>query len=479
MARLIIHIGIETKVLKIDWGPYERPAELPNFETLARKHRFQILGKACRDNSIDSLFLGHHQDDQAETVLMRLISGHRMFGLGGIRRESEIPECYGIHGVHESGGSSSHETPRPVFSVYRRPEQEPAKGYTAPSPLPTETGGIRVYRPLLGFTKDRLTATCKADDMKWFEDHTNKDPTLTSRNAIRHIYSSHAMPAALSVPSLVNLAGKFEAKHDLLLHKAKACLRGTIQSFSNRSGIITVELPSLSHLKDELSRSDMGLVAALILRQLVQYVTPDEQIHLQSFHGAISRVFPELSNNDNTSESKPTSFTVSGVQFKPLPPSFTKQRAGKKWAWLISRQPYNAALPRPGFQISPPVSNPPVLSWTPWTLYDGRFWIRVQNRSERLLVVRPFEEGDLMGFRHRVGLKMHAVLKDTLRKLAPEGIRWTLPAIVIRSENGKEKVLALPTLGISVLNSAKDVGWEVRYKKVDMEMLDGEIGTGM
>lgn len=93
--------------------------------------------------------------------------------------------------------------------------------------------------------------------------------------------------------------------------------------------------------------------------------------------------------------------------------------------------------------------------------------------------MRPFEEGDLMGFRHRVGLKMHAVLKDTLRKLAPEGIRWTLPAIVIRSENGKEKVLALPTLGISVLNSAKDVGWEVRYKKVDMEMLDGEIGTGM
>jgi tRNA(Ile)-lysidine synthase len=36
---------------------------------------------ACRDNGISSLFLAHHINDQAETVLMRLVHGSGIDGL--------------------------------------------------------------------------------------------------------------------------------------------------------------------------------------------------------------------------------------------------------------------------------------------------------------------------------------------------------------------------------------------------------------
>src|ERR1700693_2172654 len=102
--RTLIIIDIETRILKIKWPGLGDPASLPNFESLARKYRFRLLGRACSGLGIDSLLLGHHEDDQAETILMRLANGQGTRGLVGIKSPAGIPECYGIHGVYESGG---------------------------------------------------------------------------------------------------------------------------------------------------------------------------------------------------------------------------------------------------------------------------------------------------------------------------------------------------------------------------------------
>jgi len=100
-------LDIKTQVLKITWPKQEPPAHLPNFESLARRYRFRLLGKACSDLGINSLLLAHHEDDQAETIMMRLTYGHGLKGLLGIRNPAGMPECYGLHGVHESGGLDS------------------------------------------------------------------------------------------------------------------------------------------------------------------------------------------------------------------------------------------------------------------------------------------------------------------------------------------------------------------------------------
>jgi tRNA(Ile)-lysidine synthase len=396
---------------------------------------------------------------------MRLINGHRMFGLVGMKRDSEIPECQGIHGVHESGGldtAGSH----PVQS-------QESRQYT--NYLAIETGGIRVYRPLLGFSKARLIATCKAVQMEWFEDHTNKDPTVTTRNAIRKMYSSHAMPTALTTPAILSLSEKFEMKSNDLLNEARSYLgKSMIQGFEPRTGTLTIRFPDLSSSR---SRSDTGLIAALLLRQVITFVTPEEHVHLHSLHGAVERIFAAPSKKQHAAPAPPTAFTVSGVQFRPLLSAIQEGGGGRcpaanNCTWLISRQPYPSTHSnRPRIPIPPSTRRPSTTTTPPWALYDGRFWLRVHNRSTRQLAIRPFLKDDLAIFKHSLTKKEQERLRTVLRTLAPGDVRWTIPAIAVREPDGRERVLALPTLGIAVQDVETVVLWEVRYKKVDMDIL--------
>lgn len=92
-------------VLTLQWPPEVHPTQLRNFETQARMLRYRALGIACRDRSIRSLLLAHHMDDQAESALMRI--AQLSYRSRSVRPMAEsvvnLPETWGIHGVHESG----------------------------------------------------------------------------------------------------------------------------------------------------------------------------------------------------------------------------------------------------------------------------------------------------------------------------------------------------------------------------------------
>lgn len=53
-------------------------------EHAARKARYQALAKVARKWGGNKIALGHHLDDQAETVLLNLLRGTKAKGLGGI-----------------------------------------------------------------------------------------------------------------------------------------------------------------------------------------------------------------------------------------------------------------------------------------------------------------------------------------------------------------------------------------------------------
>jgi len=59
-------------------------AKTGSLEELARNARLGFLFKVARDIKADKIALGHNLDDQAETVLMRLIRGAGLYGLSGI-----------------------------------------------------------------------------------------------------------------------------------------------------------------------------------------------------------------------------------------------------------------------------------------------------------------------------------------------------------------------------------------------------------
>jgi tRNA(Ile)-lysidine synthase len=463
---------IPTQLLKIDWLGHERPADLPNFESLARKYRFQALGTACRDLGINSLFLGHHEDDQIETLMMRLITGHRMAGLRGIPISSDIPECYGLHGVHESGENDSATRNLSLRCFVG------SSSRTSPlAPLEPEFGGVKVYRPLLQFSKARLTATCQKWRMKWFEDHTNNDPTVTMRNSVRHMLGNHALPAALSKPALLELSRKSQATKEATFKVATSWLRNSSVKLETRSGTLKVRFPNLDPYKmDQLKRLGVNgrYGAILLLRRIAMLITPQEHVRLASLVGAVERIFPECLWTQGSPPPPPiSSFTVAGLQFKVhgYSESPRDSKPLENFEWLISRQPYMSTAILPKLEIPANTDSSADPTWSAWTLYDGRFWIRVQNTSDASIIVRPFREHDLVGLRASLSKRSRSMLKSLLSTIAPETIRWTLPAIATKGLDGNEKVLALPTLDVGVTEFKKLVKWEVRYKKVEMDIL--------
>ncbi len=103
-------------------------------EERARKARYSFFKEHIEKN--DCLLLGHHQDDQAETLLLRLCRG------AGIRGMSSIPKS-----------------------------RKFGEGY--------------ILRPLLGFSKKELDRYANDNNLSWIEDDSNDDQKF-DRNYVRH-----------------------------------------------------------------------------------------------------------------------------------------------------------------------------------------------------------------------------------------------------------------------------------------------------
>ena len=83
-------LGIPLVIKRIPEGDIKRLAKEGNIgiEAAARELRYGILRSYARDNGFDRILTAHHMDDQAETVLMRLLSGSPIYRLEGIKREN-------------------------------------------------------------------------------------------------------------------------------------------------------------------------------------------------------------------------------------------------------------------------------------------------------------------------------------------------------------------------------------------------------
>ena len=83
-----------------------------NLEQAARRARYEFLAEAARRAGASAVLTGHTLDDQAETVLLRLLRGSGSEGLGGMRPERAL----------EEGGEVSLR--RPLLEWARRADTE-------------------------------------------------------------------------------------------------------------------------------------------------------------------------------------------------------------------------------------------------------------------------------------------------------------------------------------------------------------------
>ena len=474
------------QVKRLTWPDSVSPSDLPDFETQARRLRYQALGIACRQNLLQWLLLAHHDDDQAETVLMRLASGHRGLGLQGMTRKGPIPECWGIHGVSRSGLKEAVALRRRV--VEQKGRRTSQAWLSKPGPDIFEQGGISILRPLLDFSKARLIETCRTRALDWEEDETNQDTWRTPRNSIRALLCSAKLPQVLLKDSMLQLA---KQSSDILRMRMATTMRilacCEILLFDARCGGLVIRLPlSLTSRLGSGGGQYTGhvrLTALLLLRTVVVNVAPQEDISLPSLEQAMMSIFPELQDRDTLANRalQSTSFTAGGVQFQrlyspvaasrsELDPSISGQSKDLDpvFVWKLTRQPFSKA---PLSLMVQPSDN--TLSWSSWQLWDGRYWIRLLNRCSQPLIVRSFQPSDLEHLRSTLSRQRYKEFHQFLHLTVPGKVRWTLLAVAEIEDDSLPmgRLHALPTLGQAGTFDTSDtnkVEWQIRYKGVTL-----------
>ncbi|MCS7070409.1 MAG: tRNA lysidine(34) synthetase TilS, partial [Anaerolinea sp.] len=72
-------------------GPLTAHAAGIGLEAAARRARYEFLMSVCRHTGADTVAVGHHADDQAETVLLRLLRGSSLTGIAGMAFAAPMP----------------------------------------------------------------------------------------------------------------------------------------------------------------------------------------------------------------------------------------------------------------------------------------------------------------------------------------------------------------------------------------------------
>jgi tRNA(Ile)-lysidine synthase len=137
----------------------------------ARNARYRLLAAAAREAGACHVLTGHTLDDQAETVLFRIIRGSGIGGLAGMS----------------------------WFDVVPVPEGQ----------------NIGLVRPLLQVPKARLVATLKAAKVRYANDPSNADPRFT-RVRIRKIMGTLAQEG-LTAERLAKLAKRAAQAEEALV----------------------------------------------------------------------------------------------------------------------------------------------------------------------------------------------------------------------------------------------------------------------
>lgn len=175
-----------------------------NLQAEARKARYHLLAAWGQARDLDQILIGHTQDDQAETFLIRLCRKSGVEGLAAMQ---------------------------PVFDRH----------------------GQRFGRPLLGATRDSLRDLLQARHVTWCDDLSNTDPTfdrVRAREALRHLAPLGLVAETLAAVSR-NLASARDALDHVTRQTAQTCCRV-------EHGDVVFEAAALFALPDEITHRLLG-----------------------------------------------------------------------------------------------------------------------------------------------------------------------------------------------------------------------------
>ncbi|MGZ5850527.1 MAG: tRNA lysidine(34) synthetase TilS, partial [Methyloceanibacter sp.] len=182
-----------------------------NLQARARAARYRLLAEWCAGRGILHLLIGHHQGDQAETLLLRLGRGSGVDGLAAM------------------------------------------------API-TEARDLRLLRPLLAFPRSRLEATLRKINQVWVDDPSNRNARF-ARVRLRELAPVLAAEG-MTAERLAATAKLLRRARDTLEQTTAEFLVGAATPFAE--GYVLLDRTALRSAPAEIaSRAVARLVAAV------------------------------------------------------------------------------------------------------------------------------------------------------------------------------------------------------------------------
>ncbi|KAH8826899.1 PP-loop family-domain-containing protein [Flagelloscypha sp. PMI_526] len=279
-------------ILDINWSLNNPKPSNRNFETVARRERYRLILDGLKQTDCSMVAFAHHQDDQIETSFLRIISGSGAAGAAGMRKlrrwgMGTRDAFYGMEGMN-----------------------------------------TLVLRPLLGVTKDRILATCDANNLEYVVDSTNFQPDLTPRNGLRALlrdldkaplsdrlsnahtpllkelsanvpaFHAYGIPLDANKEVLAQSVAKLSATRSSLETEAQCIYLTLLQSLPPPVGSCIFPISKLRTIQMQ-NPAVLAETISLVLRYLSPHPwgSPAAQSHRRS--SSISRICATLLHNDN------------------------------------------------------------------------------------------------------------------------------------------------------------------------------------
>lgn len=161
-------------------------------EDTARRLRYEFLARVATQQRLELVATGHTMNDQAETLLLRLIRGAGVRGLAAMRPSAPLPS-----------------TVLPQGSTAHRNTAEPR---------------LRVVRPLLCLERKEIEAYCRAASLEFRTDSSNAS-IEHSRNRVRlELLPLLEQMNPKAVRSVARAAASLSQQHEFLEEYADAVL---------------------------------------------------------------------------------------------------------------------------------------------------------------------------------------------------------------------------------------------------------------
>ena len=212
-------VGVTVEVATVDVGAWDRVLR-EGTESAARAARYAALAAAAREQGVRWVAVAHTANDQAETVLLRLVRGAGLDGLVGMREQTHRP-------------------------VPLDPDER-------------EVVSLWLLRPLLGLTRAQVERYVRARGLVPIEDTSNVSPVYR-RNVVRHAVLPELERIAPGVVETIARTAGLLADDAAYLQAAADATAAEIVGRAGR--LVTVAREALRDLHPALQRRVLILAA--------------------------------------------------------------------------------------------------------------------------------------------------------------------------------------------------------------------------